>query len=63
MFTIMLDLCFKYLWIIENYVGCGATVHFVSKYDTKAMSPLFMDCLIDWILLPTSQTSWLMIWQ
>jgi len=44
-------------------VGCGATVHFVSEYDAKAMSPLFMACLIDGILLATSQTSWVIIWQ
>ncbi len=27
MLAIMLDPCFKYLRIVKNYVGCGATIH------------------------------------
>jgi hypothetical protein len=29
MLAIMLDPHFKSLWIVENYVGCGVTIHFV----------------------------------
>jgi hypothetical protein len=42
MFAIMLDPHFKFLQIVENYVGCGKTICFASEYDVKAMIPLFM---------------------
>ncbi len=55
MVAIMLDLCFKSLQIVENYVGhCGVIFCFASKYDTKVMIPLLM-AWFDW-LNPTSQT-------
>ncbi len=44
MFAIMLDLRFKFLRIVENYVGHGATIRLASKYDAKAMIPLLMAC-------------------
>jgi len=33
--AIMLDLCFKFLQIVENYVARGATIHLAPKYDAK----------------------------
>jgi hypothetical protein len=47
MLAIMLDPRFKSLRLVENYVGCGATIHFVSKCDAKAVIPLLMACLIN----------------
>ncbi len=44
MFAIMLDLRFKFLRIVENYVGHGATIRLASEYDAKAMIPLLMAC-------------------
>ncbi len=42
MLAIMLDPHFKYLWIIENYVGHGATICFAFEYDAKVVIPLLM---------------------
>ncbi len=42
MLAIMLDPHFKYLWIIENYVGHGATICFGFEYDAKVVIPLLM---------------------
>ncbi len=40
----MLDPHFKYLSIIENYVGHGATICFAYEYDAKVVIPLLMTC-------------------
>jgi hypothetical protein len=42
MFTLMLDLRFKSLRVVENYVGHGACICFVAKYDANAIIPLLM---------------------
>jgi hypothetical protein len=42
MFALMLDPRFEPLKVVENYVGCGACIHFVIKYDANAIIPLLM---------------------
>ncbi len=49
----MLDLHFKSLQIVENYVGLGATIRLASEYDKKIVIPLLMACFDP--LNPTSQ--------
>ncbi len=53
MLAILLDPRFKFLRIVENYVGCGAPICLTSKYDAKAVIPLLMACFDR--LNPTSQ--------
>jgi hypothetical protein len=42
MLALMLDPRFKSLKVVENYVGCGACIHLVAKYDANAIIPLLM---------------------
>jgi hypothetical protein len=42
MFTLMLDPRFKYLKVVENYVGHGFRIHLVVEYDANAIIPLLM---------------------
>jgi len=44
MFAIMLDLHFKYIQIIENYVSLGVIICLIFEYDTKIGIPLLMVC-------------------
>jgi hypothetical protein len=44
MIPIMLDPCFKYLQVVENYVGHGKVINLAFKYDAKTMIPLLMIC-------------------
>jgi hypothetical protein len=40
MFALMLDPRFEPLKVVENYVGCGACICLVTKYDANAIIPL-----------------------
>ncbi len=42
MFTLMLDPRFKYLKVVENYVGHGACICLATKYDANAIILLLM---------------------
>jgi hypothetical protein len=43
MLVLMLEIYFKSLWVMENFVGHGNAIHFASKYDVKIIHvPLFM---------------------
>jgi hypothetical protein len=42
MLTLMLDPRFKSLRVVENYVGHGACIHLVAKYDVNAIILLLM---------------------
>jgi hypothetical protein len=42
MFAFMLNLRFKSLKVVENYVGCRACICFVAEYDANAIIPLLM---------------------
>jgi hypothetical protein len=53
MLAIMLDPRFKFLWIVDNYVGCGEAICLASKYDVKIVIPLLMTCFDK--LNPTSK--------
>jgi hypothetical protein len=39
MFALILNQCFKSLWVVENYVGCGNVIHLVVEYDARGHSP------------------------
>jgi hypothetical protein len=39
MFALILDPCFKSLWVVENYVGHGNIIHLVVEYDVRGCSP------------------------
>jgi hypothetical protein len=43
----MLDLCFKFLGIVENYVAHGATTPLASTYDAKQSFHYLWFVLID----------------
>ncbi len=42
MFILMLDPRFKSLKVVENYVGRGACICLVTKYDVNIIIPLLM---------------------
>jgi hypothetical protein len=42
MFALMLDPRFEPLKVVENYVGHGAYIHLVTKYDSNAIILLLM---------------------
>jgi hypothetical protein len=42
MLSIMLDLHFKSLRVVKNYVGCEDYIHLASKYDANAITLLLM---------------------
>jgi hypothetical protein len=42
MLALMFDPRFKSLRVMENYVGHGACIHLVAKYDVNAVIPLLM---------------------
>jgi hypothetical protein len=42
MLALMLDPMFKSLKVVENYVGCGACICIVAKYDANTIIPLLM---------------------
>jgi hypothetical protein len=45
MIAIMLDLCFKFLRIVENYVSRGGSIFCLAfEYDAKVVIPLLMAC-------------------
>ncbi len=50
--AIMLDLHFKFLQIVENYVSHGVAICLASEYDAKQWFHYLWLVLIDWILLP-----------
>jgi hypothetical protein len=33
MLALMLDPCYKSLWVVENYVGHGNVIHLAFEYD------------------------------
>jgi hypothetical protein len=45
MLAILLNLHFKSLQIVKNYVGHGAAIRLTFKYDAKAVIPLVMACI------------------
>jgi len=45
MLALMLDPCFKSLWVVESFVGHGNVIHFVVEYDVKEVIPLLMTLL------------------
>jgi hypothetical protein len=42
MLALMLDSCFKYLWVVECFVGCDNAIRLITKYDVKKVILLFM---------------------
>jgi len=44
MLAIMLDPHFKYLQMVENFVGLGATICLAFEYDTKTRISLLIAC-------------------
>ncbi len=50
--AIMLDFCFKFLWIVENYVAHGATTRLSFEYDAKQWFHYLWLVLTNWIPLP-----------
>jgi hypothetical protein len=40
--ALMLDLMFKSLRVVENYVGCGVCICLVAEYDANGVIPLLM---------------------
>jgi hypothetical protein len=40
MLALMLDPCFKSLWVVENYVGHKNAIHLTIEYDMKKIIPL-----------------------
>jgi hypothetical protein len=42
MLTLMLDPCYKSLFVVENYVGHGNAIHLAFKYLMKEVIPLLM---------------------
>jgi hypothetical protein len=40
MLALMLDSCFKSLWVVERFVGCRNAIHLATKYDVKQVIPL-----------------------
>ncbi len=45
MLALMLDPCFKSLWVVESFVGHGNVIHLVVEYDVKEVIPLSMTLL------------------
>jgi hypothetical protein len=45
MLALMLDPCFKSLWVVESFVGHGNVIHLVVDYDVKEVIPLLMTLL------------------
>jgi hypothetical protein len=39
MFALILDPCFKSLWVVENYLGRGNVIHLVVEYEARGYSP------------------------
>jgi hypothetical protein len=54
MLALMLDLCYKSLQIVENYVGCGNAIFLASEYDFKKVIPLLM-IVCERLTLPSKQ--------
>jgi hypothetical protein len=44
MLVIMLDLRFKHLCVVKNFVGQGNAIHFPYEYNAKAVIPFHMIC-------------------
>jgi hypothetical protein len=42
MLALMLDPCFKSLWVVESFVGCSNAIRLATKYDMKEVIPLLM---------------------
>jgi len=40
MLALMLDPCYKCLWVVENYVRCGNVIQFASEYDMQEVISL-----------------------
>ncbi len=40
--ALMLDPCYKSLWVVENYVGCGNAIHLACEYDMKKIISFMM---------------------
>jgi len=45
MMAIMLDLCFNFLCVMKNLVGCGNTIQMKSKYEFKIFIPPLIVCI------------------
>jgi hypothetical protein len=43
MLTLMLNPCFKFLWVVESFVGHGNAIHLATKYDEKKNQPPYND--------------------
>jgi hypothetical protein len=54
MIALMFDLHFKFLQVLENYVGWGNVICLIIEYDAKAVIPLLM--IIFDVLNPIVQT-------
>ncbi len=44
----MLDLHFKFLWVVGSFVGCGNAICFAIEYDVKEFIPFLM-IVFDWM--------------
>ncbi len=42
MLTLMLDIHFKFLWVVESFVGRGNAICFAIEYDAKELIPFMM---------------------
>jgi hypothetical protein len=42
MLFLMLDRYFKFLRVMENFVGHGNAIHFITKYDVKEFMSSFL---------------------
>lgn len=42
MLALILDPCFKFLQVVEIFVGCSNAIRFITKYDVKNIIPFFM---------------------
>jgi hypothetical protein len=45
--SFMLDPHFRFLWVVENYVGFGETIRLAFEYDAKIVIPFLMTWF-DW---------------
>jgi len=45
MFSLILDPCFKSLWVVESFVGHGNVIHLAIEYEMKKIIPLLMTLL------------------
>lgn len=42
MLTLMLDIHFKFLWVVESFVGRGNAICFAIEYDVKELIPFLI---------------------